>query len=191
MRQAGYAPEEAAAIWDALMKERDAGDDEQPLLFFSSHPSTQERVGTLRELAGKAPAAQSGATTGREEFLAAILPHRGMLLRDELRRRDFNRTSVLLDRLKEQGVDLGEIHFFRGEMYRVRNDDGDAARAIAAYEQAIATTAAPPETHRSLGLVLMKQGDKPGARAAFTEYLTRSPEADDREMVQAYVRQME
>jgi predicted Zn-dependent protease len=191
MVQAGYDPREAPSVWETLVKERDAGDDKQPLLFFSTHPSTAERIGTLRELAGKAFRPDRPGTVGREDYLAVTLPHRASLLRDELRRRDFKRTAVLLERLSTAGIAPGEVRYFQGEMYRLRNDDGDAAKATASYEQAIETGGAPPETYRSLGLVLMKQGDRAKARAAFTGYLERRPDADDRQMVEAYLRRME
>jgi Zn-dependent protease with chaperone function len=191
MVHAGYDPREAARIWEALVKERDAGDDKQPLLFFSTHPSPDERIATLRALADKASVAGQPAVVGRDEFLAATLSHRATLLRDELRRRDFKRTAVLLDRLVDAGDAPGTTHYFRAEMYRLRADDGDSEKAIASYEQALATGAAPIDAHRSLGLVFMKQGEKARARAAFVEYLTRRPGADDREMIEAYLRRLE
>jgi predicted Zn-dependent protease len=191
MVNAGYDPREAARVWEALMKERDAGDDKQPLLFFSTHPSTSERITTLRELADKASRPTQPAIVGREGFLAATLSHRAALLRDELRRRDFKRTAVLLDRLLEGGVMPGEIHYFRGEMLRLRNEDGDAEQAVAAFEKSFAAGGAPAEAHRSLGLVLMKQGHKAKARAALEEYLVRQPAADDRAMVDLYLKQLE
>jgi hypothetical protein len=113
------------------------------------------------------------------------------LLRDELRQRDFKRTAVLLDRLLVQGIGPGEVHYFKAEMYRLRSDEGDAAQAIAAYETAIASAAAPVDAHRSLGLVLMKQGEKAKARAAFAEYLSRHPDADDRAVVELHLRRLE
>jgi beta-barrel assembly-enhancing protease len=191
MKSAGYDPREAPGIWESLQKERDASNSKQPLLFFATHPSAEERVGTLRELARKAYAPEQLWTVGRDELLAATLPHRAVLLRDELRQRDFKRTAVLLDRLLAQGVGTGELQYFKAEMYRLRNEDGDAAQAVVAYEAAIASATAPVDAHRALGLVLMKQGEKAKARAAFTEYLARHPEADDRAMVELQLRQLE
>jgi predicted Zn-dependent protease len=191
MRNAGYDPREAPGIWESLQKERDAGDAKQPLLFFATHPSAEERIGTLRELAQQAYNPERSWIVGRDEFLAATLPHRAVLLRDEVRQRDFKRTAVLLDRLLAQGVGAGELHYFRAEMYRLRSDEGDAAHAIAAYEMAIASAAAPVDAHRSLGLVLMKQGEKARARAALAEYLARHPDAGDRAMVELHLRQLE
>jgi predicted Zn-dependent protease len=191
MKNAGYDPREAPGIWESLQKERDAGDTKTPLLFFATHPSTEERLGTLRALAKQAYSPDRTWIVGRDEFLTATRRHRGALLRDELRQRDFKRTTVLLDRLLAAEARPGELHYFKAEMYRLRNDEGDAALAIAAYEQAIASGAAPPDVHRSLGLVLMKHGEKAKARSAFVSYLTEHPDADDRAMVERYLQQLE
>jgi Zn-dependent protease with chaperone function len=191
MAAAGYDPREAPAVWEALVKERDAGDGKQPLLFFSTHPPTEERVGTLRTLGNQSLRPDRPGIVGREEYLAATLPHRALLLRDELRRRDFKRTAVLLERLQQAGTEPGQVHFFQGEMYRLRNEEGDAGLAARAYERAIVTGEAPPEAYRSLGLVLMKQDDRRRAREAFTGYLERQPAADDRPMIQKYLERLE
>ncbi len=142
-------------------------------------------------MADKAYRPEQALVIGRDEFLTATLPHRGTLLRDELRRRDFKRTAVLLDRLLEGGAQPGETHYFRAEMYRLRNEEGDSTKAIAGYEEALAAGPTPVDTHRSLGLVFMKQGDRVRARTAFAEYLVEHPGADDRAMIETYLRQLE
>jgi len=189
--QAGYDPREASRIWEALMKERTATKDSAPFIFFATHPSTEERIDTLKDLAQKATAGAGQAVIGRERFLAATLPLRAMLLRDELRRREFGGSQVVLDRLLEGGVRLGELHFFQGELYRLRAEAGDAAKAVAAYEKALGYEDAPAETHRALGLLFSKAGEKVKARSAFERYLERQPAAEDRHMINTYIRQLE
>jgi regulator of sirC expression with transglutaminase-like and TPR domain len=119
-----------------------------------------------------------------------LRPLRPTLLREELRRRDFARTQVLLERLLAAEPASGQLCFFEGELYRLRNDEGDPPRALASYERALTLGGAPPETHRATGLLLMRQGDRERARAAFERYLAEAPEAEDRSMIQSYLEQL-
>ncbi len=187
MVRAGYDPREAPKIWETLDKERRAAKDSEPLIFFATHPATDERIETLKELARKTYMQDRDWTDGREAYLAAMRPLRAGLLRDELRLRDFARTQVLLERLLTAEPLSGELHFFQGELCRLRNDKDDPARALASYERALALGGAPPEAHRAVGLLLMRQGQKDRARAAFDHYLTEAPAAEDKPMIQSYL----
>lgn len=191
MVKAGYDPREAPKIWEALMKERRAANDPAPSIFFATHPSTEERIGTLTELARKAAAGAGHDAIGKERFLAVTLPLRPALLRDELRRREFTGSQVVLDRLLEGGVGLGELHFFQGELYRLRAQDGDGEKAVAAYQKALAFADAPAETHRALGLLFLKGGERAKAQSSFERYLQRRPDAEDRDMIKTYLQQLQ
>lgn len=191
MTQAGYAPREAPKIWEALLAERAAMKDSKPSIFFATHPPTQERVASLKALAEKTTAALREPDVGRERYLAATLPFRATLLRDELRLRRPAATQVLLDRLLVSAPAPGEVQFFQGELYRLRGEAGDDEKAIAAYEKATALGAAPAETPRSLGLVLMKTRQPARARAAFVRYLELRPDAQDRDMIRDYLKRLE
>jgi len=190
MVHAGYDPGEAPKIWEALEKERLAAKDAQPLIFFATHPSSDERISTLRELARKAHTPDRVWTTGRERYLTTMRPLRAALLREELRLRDFARTQVLMERLLAAEPLSGQLHFFQGDLYRLRNDRDDLARALASYEQALALGGAPPETYRAAGLLLMRQGQRERARDAFDHYLTEAAEAEDKPMIQSYLEQL-
>ena len=190
MVRAGYDPREAAKIWEALDRERRAGKDSEPLIFFATHPPTDERIETLKELARKTYTPDRDWTDGRQTYTTAMRPLRATLLRDELRLRDFARTQVLLERLLAAEPASGQLHFFQGEFYRLRDADGDAARALASYERALTVGGAPPETNRAAGLLLMRRGEKERARAAFNRYLTEAPEAEDKPMIHSYLEQL-
>lgn len=187
MVEAGYDAGEAPKIWEALEAERNAAGAETPSVFFSSHPATEERLATLKarasEHAGK-------GVTGREAFLAAVQRHRSTWLRDEVHKRDFEGTQVVLGNLLSAGDPAGEIHYFEGELYRLRGDDGDIEEAIGAYRKALAAKGAPPETHRQLGLMYWKSGQPRQARKSFQAYLAAAPKAEDRAMIKSYIRQL-
>ena len=185
MVKAGYDPQQAARIWEALEEERKAADKSRPFIFFSTHPSTDERIATLRALGAKAGSPVAGVDPSR--FCEITLPHRATWLRDELRVREFKGTQVVLDHLRVRALRPGEIDYFQGEIFRLRGATGDDAKALAAYQQALGSGEAPPETHRALGLLWMKAGNREQARAAFERYLAARPDAADREIVSNYL----
>jgi hypothetical protein len=188
---AGYDPGEAADVWERLIAEKEAAEDDDPFIFFATHPPSDERLETLRAQAAQLTAAGK-AGAGREvEFRNATLAFRGGWLRDELRRREYDRMLVVLDQLTAQGIRLGELEFYRGELYRLRADEDDDRRAIEAYRAAFAAEGAPPETHRGLAEMHRRRGDGAAARIEFAEYLRLSPDAPDRAMIETYLRSPE
>lgn len=190
MLGAGYDPREAVRLWEAVFEERQAGQHSAPSIFFATHPPMEERMEALRERA-RAREADRGWTVGRDAFARAMRPLRSALLREELRRRDFGRSELLLARLLAREPASGELQFFHGELYRLRGDHGDDERAVAAYRRALEASDAPPEAHRVLGVLLMKRGEREAARAQLLRYLEREPAADDRQMVQSYLDRLE
>ncbi len=189
MVEGGYDPYQAAPIWAQLIEEIEATDEGmKQSVFFSSHPSTEERVETLEKLASESYAK---GDSFEQRFLEAILPIRASLFRDELRARRFDRLQVVLDHHFEAGTKVGELHYIQGELYRLRRQDGDEALAIDAYRRALAGDGAPPEANRDLGLMLMKKQQTGEALDHLRGYLAAAPEAEDRAMVQSYISQLE
>lgn len=187
MQRAGYSGAEAPKIWDYLQREKDAAGKGSGFIFFATHPPSDERRDTLTGLAQ----AQGGqGQVGREDFLRLTAGRKAAWLRDELQQRDYARLEVLAQHLQDSGFDPGEAHFVRGEVYRLRDEEGDAAKAVAAYRAALKTKRAPAETYRSLGLVLWSM-ERPGvAQQAFRRYLAQQPQADDRAMIEDYINQL-
>ena len=186
----GYDPREAGKIWEALIKERNVSDDPSPWLFFSTHPPTLERIETLNKLAEESIRQGRAGAVGREDYQAALAPWRAPLLRDEMRQRRYARTQIILDRLFEDGNALGELYFFQGELYRLRNEDGDTTLAIGAYEKALDEGDAPIEVHRALGLLYLRSNEDERARLSLKRYLELNPDANDRAMVEDYLEEI-
>lgn len=189
--QAGYDPREAPRIWESLMKEHAASERESPSIFFATHPPTEERIATLKAKAQEATSQGVHFFVGRVELETVALPLRAALLRDELRRGEFKESQVLLDTLIENGMGLGQLHFFQGELYRLRAEQADQEKALAAYQKVLVFPDAPPETHRALGLLFLKAGKPTKARAALEQYLALQPDALDHAMIREYISQME
>jgi predicted Zn-dependent protease len=168
----------AAEVWEQLISEFKAATAQRSKqLFFATHPEPEERLTTLRKAAEA-----SGAGTGerdRERYLQKVGPVRGLLIADELNLRQYGRSEVVFDRLLTQQDDDGALWFAKGEVFRLRAGADDGPRARQAYERALQTGSAPPETYRSLMLVELKAGARDRAQAAFDAYLALRPQAPD------------
>jgi predicted Zn-dependent protease len=188
MTQAGYQPLEASRVWEQLIAEDEKAQDKSPKsVFFASHPGAQERMATLRSKA------EAGGTISGETFADRyhrnIASVRRLLLQDELKLRQYDRSLVVLQNIaaNQSGGEDAEIAYFVGEVYRLRDEGDDRSRALDAFERATARADCPPEAYRSVGVVRLRDGDHAAADAAFTRYLELKPDASDREMVRSYL----
>ncbi len=184
MARAGYDPHEAARLWERVIQEMEASKDKNfSTHLFDSHPPSRERLAAIENLADRIAARITDDRKVTEEYCSRLRPYRFGFLEDELHQRDFPRIEALLDQLIEADPDSGELHFFKGELYRLRDNEGDPGKALSAFEKATAQAQCPPETFRALGLLYGRLGKPESAHAAFTEYLTRKPDAMDRAMI--------
>ncbi|MBW3560068.1 MAG: M48 family metallopeptidase [Proteobacteria bacterium] len=185
---AGYAADTGVGMFKALQAETKASqffrvrNSERRLNIFGSHPLTAER---LKQMETLAPMATPDDPADRRAYRARIRPHLAAWIRDDMRRKDFGQSLHLLDQLAADGEDAGILGFYKGEAYRLRRETGDLERARAAYQAASAHPDAPVQTWRELGEAHRKAGDKAAARGAFTTYLERAPQAEDRWLVEA------
>jgi predicted Zn-dependent protease len=178
MTKAGYAPVAAAEVWEQLIAEYKAGTAERSRqLLFATHPDPEERMRALRAAAAKAGG--EAGERGHERYLAQLAGVRAQMIGDELALRQYGRSELVFERLLARWPDDGQLWFAKGEVYRLRGEEGDAARALAAYARASETKNAPPETYRGMLLVELKSGARDRAQAAFDAYLEAKPDAAD------------
>lgn len=188
--RAGYDPREVAEIWRGIAREMKA-DEQHTMVFFSSHPAPEARLREMAEQGQRLLTAQNERGTRTKEFDDAVARFRVMLLNDEVAMRKHERSLVVIERLAEaELITAAEAAFYRGELFRVRGDTGDDARAIAEYRGALAARDPLPVAHRNLGLVLRRAGDRAGAREEFQRYVELAPNANDREMVETYIQEL-
>jgi predicted Zn-dependent protease len=190
MARAGYAPAEASAVWRQLLEEQEAGKGSGTTswsggMLFATHPAPEERQKTLAESAARL--AVAGGRIGASEYRQRLAAHRVGFLADEVRRRHFEESLVLLERLHIGQPKAGDIGFYKGEAYRLRGDYGDSARALKEYRAAETMESVPPQLYRSMGLVLRQVGETEDALRAFRRYLELRPDAEDAELVRAYL----
>lgn len=184
MKDAGYDPREASKVWAQLERERAAEKDpgwRDP--FLASHPASGERELILKRLGEKLKTGQA-SDLGRDRFLDAVLPVRAGLLRDELHQRKYDTFAALLDMLMEDGANMAELHYFKGELHRLRARDGDFKIALDSYLAAkMAPGTTPSDIDRSMALVYRKLDKREEARAALRRYLGANPNAPDAALI--------
>jgi len=188
MAQASFDPHASYRVWDMLVAEDkraiDKGDKGASLL--RTHPESVERSKVLREwtTATYGPPPAIAVDAGYRDVMA---PHYRTFMEDQIDTNRYSRTEYLLERHAALGVDPSLIEFYRGEMFRQRSAEGDAARARDAYAASVATGHPVPEAYRNLGYLYTKAGDRQSARDNFARYLEAAPDADDRGMIEFYL----
>jgi len=187
--QAGYAPIEMANIWQQLIGEEDASaryrrKRRRRGSLFDTHPSSQSRMIDLRADAADVTEPGRAYETGRERYLSKIAGIRPTLLDDQVKLNDPGATQYLIEMLAQDGWN-GLLRFYEGEVWRLRNRNGDDVRAGQSYAAAVAYPDAPADAWRWHGITLMKAGRTAEAKTALTRYLTMKPDASDA----AWVRQ--
>jgi hypothetical protein len=197
--EAGYDPAAGAAIWRALQAETAASTfpsvrrSEAANSLFRTHPLTADRIAALAQHGtALADSAMPVRRADRQRHRSAIRPFLGQWLEEELVRRDFGSLLAVLDRLDDEGEDLGVLGFYRGEVYRQRRGDGDLEESRIAYLAAVEHADVPVAAWRELGDVQQKLGDHTAARVAWTRYLAAAPsDADDRWIVEDSLKSLE
>ncbi len=182
--EAGYDPQEAVRIWQALEKEKSVSEKKESWVFLSTHPGIDERIENLKS-------ASANLTTDADQWIVrpdqlhvVLTFHHDELLGDELTRGEYAESEVLFRRLLETGGQRGLLNFYLGELYRKRSDKGDSERAIEAYQLALREPDAPARAYRSLGQSLIRSDRDAEARAALEKYLEAVPDAPDRQIIE-------
>ena len=186
MARAGYSTSAASAVWGQLIAERMASAKQRGAKYkdrsesaFSTHPPSEDRMQDLSDTADHlSTVVVTNATDGRDEWLAAIQPHRAMLLEEQIKLNDPGASLYLVESLAQDGW-TGVLRYNEGEVYRLRNADGDDVKAADAFAASTALPDAPAEAWRAHGFALLKAGKTPEGREALNRYLTMKPDARD------------
>jgi predicted Zn-dependent protease len=188
MSAAGYDTAQASLVWANLLAEisaRPNADARQSSVLFATHPPSAERRDLLAKL-GKG-GGESGATQFREQMSKWQFE----LLDDELKRGQFEETIALLDRKINAEPERPDLRFFRADARRLRAQGNDLDQAVTELTETSRMPAAPPQTYRSLGIVLRARQDRDGAAAAFKRYLELAPNAPDAGIINSYLSELQ
>lgn len=188
--EAGYPPMEMANVWEQLIGEENATaryrrKHRQKGSLFDTHPSEESRFADLKVSAAEVTVPGKAYDAHRARYLEKIAAIRPMLLDDQIKLNDPGGSEYLLNILAQDGWN-GLLRYYEGEVWRLRNREGDSERAAQSYAVAVAYPDAPAEAWRWHGLELIKQGRAGEGKAALARYLKMNPGAADA----PFIRQM-
>lgn len=184
----GYDPRAASQIWSRQIREGEKAGEQQrfnPML--ATHPAQRERMTVLGEIGDALASRMSAMELGRRKHLSVILPRRHIWIEDEIRVNDLKRAEALLDVLIEDGVNLGELYYYKGEAYRKQGSKEKLEKALEFYDQAIGRNGTPDRLHKAKGLVLARLGRHAEAIEALEKYLALVPKDPDAALLRSEV----
>ena len=190
MVAAGYDPREAPKLFVHLKQELEAEDIQDPY-FFGTHPRLQNRIDNYEAFLENNYPDYAGDLDNAAIFLEKI---QRVILDNavlDLREGRFTTAQRGAHRYLRLRPDDAEAYHLLGEISRQRGEEQDWEIAKDYYRKAIAIDPSFPESHRGLGLIFFKQGQKKVAKTHFETYLSLKPQASDRRYTEEYIRQCE
>ncbi|MFP3942037.1 MAG: tetratricopeptide repeat protein [Thermoanaerobaculia bacterium] len=197
---AGYDPDAAPAVYQALLDDHGEGASGAGAFFFASHPKLANRLESAGAWAETRPASDGVAPAGEpDEFVRRIRPvvrhdaranleaGRLALAEEELQRvlawmPTDPVAHELTARLRFAQADAAP----EGEEARRLEDEGEDA-----LREAVRLDPQRPGPHRELGLLAYRQGDFRTACIEFRHYLDADPDAPDAGRVRDYLLELE
>lgn len=187
MARAGYSPARAGELWEYIYQETNNDTSKQKRsVFFATHPKTESRMTRLAARAKLMLEADNSFKTNEAAYVEAFKPQYFEFMLDQLAVQDLGRTEALLERHEQIGIPMGMVTYFKGQMYKLRKQEGDEKLAQEAFITAIDLPHCPPEAHRELGYLLLRSNPTQ-AKYHLQHYLDLTESASDHEMVRFYL----
>ena len=190
----GLRPLAMSETWDQLIAELDASARyrrrrrDRRIGLFETHPLPETRRADLKISASEVTVPGRTYDDGRDRYLRAIAAIRPMLLDDQVKLNDPGASQYIVETLARDGWN-GLLRFYEGEIWRLRNREGDDTRAAQGYAAAVQYADAPPDAWRWHGVMLQKAGRLPEARNAYQRYLAMAPNAPDAPFIRQQLQQ--
>jgi beta-barrel assembly-enhancing protease len=187
----GYDPFVGAQLWDRILREEKASDNRnKPIPVFASHPQSKERRDDLQLAAQAIPS--PGKKRDVDRYHNNTASYLNKWLDDEISRRMFNASLQTLTDIEANYASdkKGLFTFYRAEVHRRRNREGDKAMAASLYQQSTSLPNAPAAAWREHGLALKAANNKTEAIVALEKYLMLSPKADDKAFIDQYLKEL-
>ena len=187
MVKAGYDASAGAETFRRLLRELEALKIKQPM-FFASHPGVSERIANFKAMASRHG---PGGELFADQYLVITSAARVAALDGILRESNGKLLVHLLEREKLIDTLPPYCRYHLAEGYRLRNDKGDADKALAAYRETLVASPEYAPTYAALGKRLMNDGDKAGALPLLRKYLELEPESVEKGFIEMYVTTLE
>ena len=187
LQMAGYDVTQAPVTFELMLAEVEALDIDEPY-FFSTHPRLQERIDSFNQLIKEAGGTKG--YRGEQVYRAHIEKLQLELLQDYLEIGQYPSVLLILTGEEDFTRYPPSAWFYRGEAYRLRDEEGDRARAVYAYNNAVTKAPEFAPSYRALGVHFMKTGDPKKAEQYFARYLELRPDAPDRAYIELYISEL-
>lgn len=191
IHQAGYRPEAATELWRRVKEESEAKDAKTSGIFTMTHPPVPERIDNLQKWGSELVAQRNPSALARADGLKDIVATRwqGWLER-LIQTRSFKAALYVIERLEHRKFDIALMEYYRGEVHRRRADEGDLVKAREHYLQSSRHPNAPAALFKQIGLIEKRSGHKIGAIEYFDLYLSKQPDAPDRDLILSYIKEL-
>ncbi len=191
LAEAEYSPHQAAAVWGQLISERMASAEARDKRYkdrsrsaLSTHPPTESRMRDLRLSAidlDESMLGGNGGRTGVDTWRSGIASIRASLIEEQIKLNDSGASIHLINSLADGGW-TSDLHYYLGETYSLRGEEGDSVLAAEAYANAVQYPDPIPEAYRAHGYAQIKAGYKQDGYLALIRYLELRPDAPDAAM---------
>ena len=197
MQTKGYDTREAPKLFEHLRDFIEDEDMKEPF-FFSTHPNVVARIENFNDLIKNDKNSQTEGSKGetsayRQRVRTLVLDDVSLCLQLGM----FKTAQRLVDRYIGENPDDAGGYFYRGELFRQRQDHikkvkerdkkTDYPAAIEAYEKALSCDSRYAPAYREKARVLQKLGKTEEAKNFFRQYLDIDPSAKDKEYVEQFL----
>ena len=185
--KANYDPNEVLKLFELLKQENEIEGVEEPY-FLGTHPKVQQRIENVnRWLAEKNRGKIKGSknTIKFQSRMSRLMLENARL---DLRQGKFFIAQSTVKKYLSVNPDDAQAYFLLGEIFRQRGWKNDAAAAINNYEKSISLNPSFAESHKAMGLMHYKDGEKRRAKKYFESCLLLSPNIADKAYIQGYLK---
>ena len=185
--KANYDPNEVLKLFELLKQENEIEGVEEPY-FLGTHPKVQQRIENVnRWLAEKNRGKIKGSknTIKFQSRMSRLMLENARL---DLRQGKFFIAQSTVKKYLSVNPDDAQAYFLLGEIFRQRGWKNDAAAAINNYEKSISLNPSFAESHKAMGLMHYKDGEKRRAKKYFESCLLLSPNTADKAYIQGYLK---
>jgi len=190
MEKAGYDPAESIKLFEQLKQEIEEEKAKEPF-FFGTHPRIVERIESYKALVA------AGGHIENQEMTNAIVfqGHVKKLVLDnvqfDLQAGRYERAASTVQRYIERYPDDAGAYYLLGEAHRQQGGDDHNKKAEESYQKSLSIDADHADSHKMLGIMLFKAGDKAAAKPHLEKYLAVNAKAVDRAYIEKYIKACE
>jgi predicted Zn-dependent protease len=185
--KANYDPYEVLKLFELLKQENEIEGVAEPYCF-GTHPKVQQRIENVnRWLAennrGKIKGSKN--TIKFQSTMSRIMLENARL---DLQQGKFFIAQGTVKKYLKVNPNDAQAYFLLGEIFRQRGWKNDLVAAVNNYEKSISLNPSFAESHKAMGLIHYKDGEKRRAKKYFEACLLLSPNMDDKAYIQRYLK---